>query len=78
MAKNQGNPLKSAFSVPRQTRSQREPAAEAEQKMFGFRISTEAHRELTILAAQTGKSMQQLCQEGLNLVFEQYDKPPIA
>jgi len=38
----------------------------------------ETARQLKILAAEQGRSMESLMAEALNLLFEKYQKPPIA
>jgi predicted HicB family RNase H-like nuclease len=38
----------------------------------------EVHRQLAVIAAEQGKTQRQLMTEALNLLFQVYQKPPIA
>ncbi len=47
-------------------------------RMASVFLDTEAHNQLSILKIETGLSLQELQIQGLNLLFQSYNKPPIA
>ena len=47
-------------------------------KLKGFRIKTEAAKQLAILKIETDTDEQDLIAEALNLLFKKYGKPQIA
>ncbi len=49
-----------------------------ERKLKGFRIRTEAAKQLSMLKIETDTDEQDLVAEALNLLFKKYGKPPIA
>ena len=49
-----------------------------EYKLKGFRIRTEASKQLAMLKVTTDRDQQDLLADALNLLFEQHGLPPIA
>ena len=66
----------SQFQVAKPTATPNQPAPA--RKMKGFRIRINAAKQLAMLKIETDKDEQDLMAEALNLLFEQYGKPPIA
>lgn len=81
--------LSAALSAPKQSAERQESAGEARparqergSKAKGpgivLRLSPEAHAQLKDLAHTEGRSIQSLLIEGLNGLFRDHGKPPIA
>ncbi len=74
----------SRFQVAKPTDTPNQPAPAPSttvtpaRKMKGFRIRIDAAKQLAMLKIETDKDEQDLLAEALNLLFEQYGKPPIA
>lgn len=64
--------------VPPQTPATSPARPDGERVQKGFRIRTEAARELGLLKLDTGRSEQDLVAEALNLLFEKHGRPPVA
>lgn len=47
-------------------------------KMIAAPIDPAAHRQLKMLAAETGQKAEELIREGLRDLFTKYGKPPIS
>lgn len=47
-------------------------------KMIAAPIDPAAHRQLKMLAAESGQKAEELIREGLRDLFTKYGKPPIA
>jgi hypothetical protein len=60
-----------------QAAAARTPAREGQTLVGGF-FAPEVHRQLKVLAAETGATQQNLLAEALNMVFSKYGKPEIA
>jgi hypothetical protein len=56
------------------------PAPEngADKKLVNFRLDPEVLRQLKMLAVEKGKPMQALLCDGLNKIFIENNRPPIA
>ena len=63
-------------SVP-ETHQQRSPSRRGK-KSWTLYLDPDAHHQLLLLKLETGKSMQELGIEALNLLNNLYGKPPIA
>ena len=58
--------------------SRKRASSDQERKLKGFRIRTDAAKQLSMLKIETGKDEQDLVADALNLLFERHGKPPIA
>lgn len=56
----------------------KEPGEGAELKPAMFRIKPVAKKQFAILATELDMKQQELIAEAMNLVFEKYEKAPIA
>jgi len=53
-------------------------ASRAGKKMVAAPVDPAAHRQLKILAAETGITTEELIRQGIRLMFAEHGKPPIA
>ena len=54
------------------------PPSREDKKGVTTWLPRQAHAQLAYLKIETGKSVQELGVEAINLLFERYEKPPIA
>ena len=64
--------------APSTTATPKSAPAIPERKQKGFRIRTDAAKQLAMLKIETGKDEQDLVADALNMLFERHGKPPIA
>jgi hypothetical protein len=66
-----------AASAPATVRPYRAATREGK-KMIAAPVDPAAHRQLKMLAAETGQKAEELIREALRDLFAKYGKPPIA
>ena len=66
-----------AASAPATVRPYRAATREGK-KMIAAPVDPAAHRQLKMLAAETGQKAEELLREALRDLFTKYGKPPIA